>query len=202
MISDMTFLQICDLLAENSKCLSRKVGAVIVKDGAVVGTGYNGPPRGIPHCDVRHRYDDELWKEIKNNCPVGTFDKRALEKLNMENVDWDYVRMNNEMGKCPRQMLGFGSGEGLEWCVAGHAERNVLINCAREGISTKGCVMYMNCGVPCSPCLVEIINAGISEIVVTNFGFYDKSAEYLVRNSHLKVRNYDGESFDKQEKRE
>ena len=76
-------------------------------------------------------------------------------------------------------------------CVAGHAERNALINAARQGVATKGAKLYMNCGIPCTPCLVEIINAGIEEIIVTKLTYYDESAEYLVNNSKLKVRTYE-----------
>ena len=56
----------------------------------------------------------------------------------------------------------------------------------------------MNCGIPCVPCLVEIINAGIIEIVVIDFDIYDKEpsvAEYLLHTSDLVVRNYKGEQY-------
>lgn len=45
-----------------------------------------------------------------------------------------------------------------------HAETNAIINCARIGVSTKGAKMYMSCGMPCSDCARNIINAGIVEI--------------------------------------
>jgi len=173
MLNDQSLLEICNAVASNSKCLSRKIGAVIVKDDAIVATGWNGAPRKVPHCDVRHIYDNKL--------------KEAYSTLFLP-IDFK---------KCPRQLLGFKSGEGLEWCIAGHAERNALINCAREGISTKGCKMFMNCLISCTPCLVEIINAGISEIIVTEFKYYDISAEYLVMNSDLIVRNFKGEYLKK-----
>jgi dCMP deaminase len=32
-------------------CNRLQVGAVLVQDDAVIGTGYNGAPRGLPHCD-------------------------------------------------------------------------------------------------------------------------------------------------------
>ena len=31
-------------------CLGRRVGAVLVKDGRVISTGYNGTPFGMPNC--------------------------------------------------------------------------------------------------------------------------------------------------------
>lgn len=45
-----------------------------------------------------------------------------------------------------------------------HAETNAIINCALNGVSTKGSKMYMTCGVPCADCTRNIINAGIKEI--------------------------------------
>ena len=102
-----------------------------------------------------------------------------------------YHVQSSEEGRCPRRILGFKSGEGLEWCVAGHAERNALINSARLGIPTLGTKMYMNCGIPCTPCLVEIINAGVEEIILTKFVGYDQMSEYLLRHSGIKVRVYD-----------
>jgi dCMP deaminase len=46
-----------------------------------------------------------------------------------------------------------------------HAEQNAIVNAARIGVSTKGCVMYLTCGIPCADCAKAIINAGISKIV-------------------------------------
>ena len=45
-----------------------------------------------------------------------------------------------------------------------HGERNAIYNAARIGVSTKGCTMYLSCGVPCSDCARGIINAGIVRI--------------------------------------
>ena len=30
--------------------MSRKIGAIIVRDNIIISTGYNGPPRGVPQC--------------------------------------------------------------------------------------------------------------------------------------------------------
>ena len=45
-----------------------------------------------------------------------------------------------------------------------HAERNANYNAARIGVSTKGCTMYLTCGIPCADCARGIINAGIRKI--------------------------------------
>jgi len=45
-----------------------------------------------------------------------------------------------------------------------HAERNAIYNAARIGVSTKGCTMYLTCGIPCADCCRGIINSGIVRI--------------------------------------
>ena len=47
---DSYFLNICNAVASKSPCLSRNIGAIIVRDHSIVSTGYNGPARGYPHC--------------------------------------------------------------------------------------------------------------------------------------------------------
>ena len=51
-----------------------------------------------------------------------------------------------------------------------HAERNSLYNAALIGVSTKGCTMYLTCGIPCSDCSRGIINSGIKKIVCERVG--------------------------------
>jgi dCMP deaminase len=168
---DKYFLEICNKVSKNTKCLSRKVGVILVRENRILCTGYNGPPSGVPHCRERYFCDDKLKDELK---------RLILDPLTAE----DSV-------VCPRQSLGFKSGTGLEWCIAGHGERNVLITAAKFGIATNGAMLYMNCGIPCTPCLIEIINAGISEIVVTKVEYYDLMSEWVLKNSKLKYRVYD-----------
>lgn len=50
---DSYFMQMAELTSKRSTCLRRKVGAIIVKDRHIIATGYNGAPRGIPHCDEK-----------------------------------------------------------------------------------------------------------------------------------------------------
>ncbi len=47
---DEVFLRICQVLAERTSCLRRKLGAVVVKDGQITGVGINGAPKGLPQC--------------------------------------------------------------------------------------------------------------------------------------------------------
>ena len=47
---DEYFMEITRLVAKRSTCLRRHVGAVLVKDKMILATGYNGAPKGLPHC--------------------------------------------------------------------------------------------------------------------------------------------------------
>jgi len=173
---DRWFYDLSVTVGSYSKCHSRKIGAVLVKDNSVISTGYNGPPRGVPTCDQR-------W----------VIDKAFKEKYgkHMLDTEHDDIKYKTVKGVCPRRVIGFPSGEGLGVCPAGHAERNALINAARLGIKTDNAKLYMSCGVPCSPCMVEIINSGVEEIVCSSMHIYDETAMYLLENSDLKIRIFD-----------
>ena len=47
---DEYFMEIAGVVAKRSTCLRQKVGALVVKDKRILSTGYNGAPRGLPHC--------------------------------------------------------------------------------------------------------------------------------------------------------
>jgi dCMP deaminase len=84
-----------------------------------------------------------------------------------------------------------------------HAERNAIYNAARIGVSTKGCTMYLSCGVPCSDCARGIINAGITRIFVerndsTKGPQWRESQERsweMFKEADVEVRFYDTETF-------
>ncbi|MDY0116787.1 MAG: dCMP deaminase family protein [Sulfurimonadaceae bacterium] len=50
MLNDENFINIAQEIAKASKCVSKQVGAVIVKDGRILSTGYNGTPSGYINC--------------------------------------------------------------------------------------------------------------------------------------------------------
>ena len=47
---DEYFIEITLDVAKRATCLRAQVGAVIVKDKRILTTGYNGAPKGLPHC--------------------------------------------------------------------------------------------------------------------------------------------------------
>ena len=86
-------------------------------------------------------------------------------------------RLNcSEVGFCTRDNLGIPSGERYELCRSVHAEANAIISAARRGM--LGGTLYLVgrdaktgellCDtMPCSMCKRLIINAGITQVVVS-----------------------------------
>lgn len=48
---DQYYMTMAHMVAERSTCDRLKAGSVLVKDKRVIGTGYNGSPPGMEHCD-------------------------------------------------------------------------------------------------------------------------------------------------------
>jgi dCMP deaminase len=82
---DIRYLRMARIWAENSYCLRRQVGALIVKDKMIISDGYNGTPSGFENvCEdeitgltkpyVLHAEANAITKVAKsaNNCDGAT----------------------------------------------------------------------------------------------------------------------------------
>lgn len=49
------FMSIAVAVRARALCLGRSVGAVLVRDGRIIATGYNGTPENMPNCDEHER---------------------------------------------------------------------------------------------------------------------------------------------------
>ncbi len=79
---DMRYLRMARIWAENSYCVRRQVGALLVKDKMIISDGYNGTPQGFENvCEdgtgrtkpyVLHAEANAITKVAKsNNCSLG-----------------------------------------------------------------------------------------------------------------------------------
>ncbi len=168
---DSYFLNICNSVATKSPCLSRNIGAIVVRDKSIISTGFNGPARGIPHCGR-----DRVLKDNK------------LEEALC--IDFHINGASFADSICPRKLMEFPSGEGMQWCPAQHAEENCISNAARNGVSVLGCTIYLNTIISCKNCFSTLINAGIVEIVCLEDKLYDKYSKFIIDNSSIKIRTF------------
>jgi dCMP deaminase len=58
---DKLYLDIAERFSKESNCISFKVGCVIVKDGRIISSGYNGTPSGFINCN--EKFAD--WNEVR-----------------------------------------------------------------------------------------------------------------------------------------
>lgn len=75
--AEQYFLKIADTVAEQSTCLDKAVGCVIVsQDNQIIACGYNGAPSKYPDCKERNY----CIKQCKNYCVATHAEINALIK--------------------------------------------------------------------------------------------------------------------------
>ena len=62
-------MRIAKEVSTQSKCLSRKIGSVLVRDNHILSSGYNGPSKSIPHCEYRDNKGNYTNNVVELKCP-------------------------------------------------------------------------------------------------------------------------------------
>lgn len=109
---DDFLMGVARLVEDQSTCDRNHVGAVIALDGRVIGTGYNGAPAGMPHCDHTCNCIGK-WPDNPGNMTM------AGPVFHAEG--------------CPKTS---------PCAVSVHAEANVIAFCAKYGLRTQGATLY------------------------------------------------------------
>ncbi|MBN1872154.1 MAG: cytidine/deoxycytidylate deaminase family protein [Candidatus Omnitrophica bacterium] len=89
---------------------------------------------------------------------------------------------------CLRLTLNVPAGERHELCRGLHAEQNALLQASLHGVSVKDSVLYCT-NQPCLICAKMLINAGISEVVISE-GYPDKMSMDFFSQAGIRVRTY------------
>ena len=82
--------------------------------------------------------------------------------------------IQNNVGVCPRDQLGFKSGEGYHLCSdvcnqVSHAEVDAIKNAMKENIDITGSTLFLvGHTYCCDECLGKMANAGISQCIILN----------------------------------
>ena len=176
---------------DKNPCYSRKIGVVIVRayddgSGRVLGTGYNGPPRGTPHCDAKEYLQNIFWPQLD---PVEK--AKAVNAAggceSHDDAELCELVCNKYAGSktCPRKIIGAPSGKRLELCSCAHAETNAIVNSTDD---LHGAYMFCWCGVPCVECTKLTINAGIKKVFVIDWGAdYSHGSRWLFEQAGVEV---------------
>lgn len=100
---DDFYMKMAYMMASRSTCLKRHVGCVIVRDKLVLSTGYNGAPKGIPHCTTCIRQQLGIHSgERQELCRAGHAEGNAIAQAAKNGVN-----INNSTLYCTTQPCAY-----------------------------------------------------------------------------------------------
>jgi dCMP deaminase len=144
-------------LCTESKCLSKQVSCVAVKDGRIVSTGINGTMPGLPNCE-------DYFKIL------------YLEEYSDKFINFDEFK-NSEIFKDLHH----------EWSLVNeiHAEQQMIGYAARHGISLEGSDIYVSLE-PCKDCAKLISAVSPANVFYVNeYERNSKQSRQFIRNSGI-----------------
>lgn len=206
---DACLMNIAHEYARMSRARRLRVGAVIAKEGRVISGGYNGTPSGYSNeCDL---LDYLHCTECCASPFLGPIKKRPSEffdysyNQSLEDVkvfspvpgNDNIKRISFTCHRCKtsnyfqydKETDTVESNMKVSYVTSSeviHAEQNAILFAAKEGVSTKGCSLYVTHS-PCYDCAKMIIQAGIVEVVYDDEYRDTRSLEFLERCG-IKVR--------------
>lgn len=95
-----------------------------------------------------------------------------------------YPSICREQG-CLRELNHIPSGTNNELCRCFHCEANLIVQCAKRGISTAGATVYTTL-YPCLSCAKILTAAGISKLVYSS-SYTDNCAKEYLRNTSISI---------------
>ena len=150
-----TYMNMAYSMAAMSKCMQRKVGALITtEDMEIVSLGYNDVPVNSQECKAKFKecYRKKRKKEILNQfnyCPI------CKKKLTY----------NKYCSKCNKSIdKDIFVDKDLDLCRSLHAEENAIVKAAKAGISLKNGTIYTTT-FPCNLCANKIRNVGLKKVI-------------------------------------
>lgn len=153
--------------AELSRAVRLKVGAIIVKDDAIISLGFNGTPAG---------WDNEC--ETKEWCTDGG------EWLSLSEIkeQWPHVGQYNDISG----HLFWGRYKLVTKPEVLHAESNCLSKVSKSTSSSKDAVIFVT-HAPCMDCAKLIFQSGISSVYYRN-SYRDTAGIDFLDKSHVIVQ--------------
>ncbi len=168
--SDSFFMDLAKRAADQSRCLSRKCGAVIAFGNDPISFGFNGPQKDFPNPGTKE------------------FNNIFIDKYNLRPGQINKL----EEGICPRKIIGYASGEGTNFCPCSHAEKNAISNAAKLGRAINNCSIYIYAEVSsCMECANSVVGAGIIEVIMDSLDSYEGygfSGIDIYKNCGIKIR--------------
>lgn len=160
--TDQVQMDTARLWAARSTCSRQHVGAAIMLGGRTIGTGYNGAPAGMPHCNHDLSYTPMAGRDVEYK-PVSPH------------------------GAWPG-ILGTMKDRGCRLAI--HAEANALAYNARHGVAVQGADLFVTLS-PCFSCAQLIIAAGLVRVCYDK-QYRDPAGINLLQQAGVIVEQFQG----------
>lgn len=101
------FMLLAQQAQRRSTCLSRHVGAVLVKTNRVLGIGYSGPPAGAPHCTACARRDCDSGELLHDSRAVHAEVNAVLNATSLD-TDMTMYCTTQPCRECTKMLINAG----------------------------------------------------------------------------------------------
>lgn len=179
------YMHLAKLIGEDdNNCYARQIGTVIVKfnpDGSsrILSTGYNSPPKNLPHCNQYSYLKNVFWTQL-------TPEEKLLISLPTLTDEQNCERFSTEFHDrkiCPRKLINAPSGKRLELCSCAHSEANAIVNATQDLYDST---MFCYCPLPCAECAKLIVNSGVKNLFcLSEIVDYSPSSRWLLKNINV-----------------
>ena len=186
---DKIFMDIAVVFSDRSTCLRIKTGCVIVKDGRIISTGYNGSAPNAPHCCDAWRSWYERHYELHRKLTKKT------SKDDAKITDSQVIKCFNKTPEAGfRDFIKtdyFYKEHGvLSVLNEIHAEMNAILYAAKMGIKLEDSILSTVYS-PCNTCAKSIKMAGITKVFYKYKYDRDKNGIEFLKENDVPCEEYD-----------
>jgi len=171
------FMTSAYIISLKSRCIKRKVGAVIVKCENIIASGYNDVPLTSPESNLLYKTCIEEYGYCYRDNVKGLF---SAPEYKGETIDKRKAQETKDI---------FNSH--LDLCRAVHAEERSILQFAKlGGMSLENSIMYVT-SFPCQLCSKKIIESGIEEVIYCE-PYPNKEGRELLIKANVILKEFEG----------
>lgn len=193
---DEILMNMAHSVAASSKCLKRKVGALVAdNEGNVIGLGYNENPLPTSPCAAEPAYQGHCYRDIVRDshfeqlATKGARCPECGEKLEfVPGPPWFCPSCKRKTPPVKTNLEHFFFPDrAMSWCTAIHAEARALLAAGER--ARKGVLFTTT--FPCFQCAEKITQAGISRLLYTE-AYPDIKAVARLRLARIETTQFEG----------
>jgi len=176
---DETYMAMAYAIGRRSKCIRRRVGAVIVDDKmCVLSTGFNAVPIGLSDCEGKYGI---CYRQSKRG---------ELKEVIHGRIKKNYPEVDSKVSE---DIIGMVKV--LDYCRSLHAEENAILGLVGRSFNSNlnNSTLYTTT-YPCNLCANKIVQVGIKKVVY--FEPYPiQEAKKIFEEANVEAKAFEGVTF-------